>query len=94
MVGAGGGGRSSYAALFAVHDRAALVLPFIGIGIAWASILTMPYVILADALPQRKLGIYMGIFNFFVVLPATDRGDDHGRGHQGRGSRRSPPIRC
>ena len=62
-------GSASFAALFAVHDRAGLVLPFIGIGIAWASILTMPYVILADALPQRKLGIYMGIFNFFVVLP-------------------------
>ena len=62
-------GSISYAALVAVHDRAGLVLPFVGIGIAWASILTMPYVILADALPQRKLGIYMGIFNFFVVLP-------------------------
>jgi maltose/moltooligosaccharide transporter len=41
----------------------------IGIGIAWASILTMPYVLLANALPQEKLGIYMGIFNFFIVLP-------------------------
>ena len=62
-------GSASYAVLFAVHDRGGLILPFIGIGIAWASILTMPYVILADALPQRKLGIYMGIFNFFIVLP-------------------------
>ena len=62
-------GSASYAALFTVHDRAGLIAPFVGIGIAWASILTMPYVILADTLPQRKLGIYMGIFNFFVVLP-------------------------
>jgi maltose/moltooligosaccharide transporter len=41
----------------------------VAMGISWASILTMPYVILANALPQRKLGIYMGIFNFFIVLP-------------------------
>ena len=41
----------------------------IGIGIAWASILAMPYAILASSLPQRKLGIYMGLFNVFVVVP-------------------------
>ena len=46
-----------------------MIVPMIGIGIAWASILTMPYVILAGTLPQHKLGIYMGIFNFFIVLP-------------------------
>ena len=40
-----------------------------GIGIAWASILAMPYAILASSLPQAKLGIYMGLFNVFVVLP-------------------------
>jgi len=41
----------------------------VGIGIAWASILAMPYAILASSLPQRKLGIYMGLFNVFVVVP-------------------------
>ena len=41
----------------------------IGVGIAWASILAMPYAILASALPQRKLGVYMGLFNVFVVVP-------------------------
>jgi maltose/moltooligosaccharide transporter len=41
----------------------------VGIGVAWASILTMPYVILSAVLPQEKLGVYMGIFNFFIVLP-------------------------
>ena len=46
-----------------------LLLPMIGIGFTWASILTMPYVILAGVLPQHKLGIYMGIFNFFIVVP-------------------------
>ena len=41
----------------------------VGIGIAWASILAMPYAILASSLPQRKLGIYMGLFNVFIVIP-------------------------
>jgi maltose/moltooligosaccharide transporter len=41
----------------------------VGIGIAWASILSMPYSILSSAIPQNKMGIYMGIFNFFIVLP-------------------------
>ena len=40
-----------------------------GVGIAWASILAMPYAILASSLPQRKLGIYMGLFNVFIVIP-------------------------
>jgi maltose/moltooligosaccharide transporter len=41
----------------------------VAIGIAWASILAMPYAILASSLPQRKLGIYMGLFNIFIVVP-------------------------
>lgn len=41
----------------------------IGVGIAWASILSMPYAMLAGALPSDKIGLYMGIFNFFIVLP-------------------------
>ena len=41
----------------------------VGVGIAWASILAMPYAILASNLPQRKLGIYMGLFNVFIVVP-------------------------
>jgi maltose/moltooligosaccharide transporter len=39
------------------------------VGIAWSSILSMPYSMLADCLPENKIGIYMGIFNFFIVLP-------------------------
>ena len=39
------------------------------VGIAWASILSMPYSMLASHLPEDKVGIYMGIFNFFIVLP-------------------------
>jgi maltose/moltooligosaccharide transporter len=40
-----------------------------GVGIAWASILAMPYTILAGCLPKNKIGIYMGVFNFAIVLP-------------------------
>jgi len=40
-----------------------------GIGIVWACVLTLPYVLLADALPPTRMGTYMGIFNFFIVIP-------------------------
>ncbi len=42
---------------------------FSGVGIAWASILSMPYAMLAGAIPEKKMGVYMGIFNFFIVIP-------------------------
>ena len=41
----------------------------VGVGVAWASILSMPYAILAGSLPREKTGVYMGIFNFFIVIP-------------------------
>lgn len=62
-------GAAGYASFFVIRDPAMLRLSEIGIGIAWASILAMPYAILASSLPQRKLGIYMGLFNVFVVVP-------------------------
>lgn len=62
-------GAAGYASFFAMPSARWLLLSEIGIGIAWASILAMPYAILASALPQRKLGIYMGLFNVFVVVP-------------------------
>lgn len=52
-----------------VKTPMALIFPMIGIGIAWASILSMPYAILTGSLPHNKMGIYMGIFNFFIVIP-------------------------
>ena len=52
-----------------VHDKYMLLLSMMGVGIAWASTLSMPYAILAGALPADKTGIYMGIFNFFIVIP-------------------------
>lgn len=46
-----------------------LFLGMIGVGIAWASILSMPYVILAGAIPAHRIGVYMGVFNLFIVIP-------------------------
>jgi maltose/moltooligosaccharide transporter len=46
-----------------------LLIPFLGVGLAWASILAMPYAILTGSLPAQKMGTYMGIFNFFIVIP-------------------------
>lgn len=62
-------GALGFASFFVIRDPHMLLLAEIGIGIAWASILAMPYAILASSLPQAKLGIYMGLFNIFVVVP-------------------------
>lgn len=62
-------GAAGYASFFVIKDKQMLLLSEVGVGIAWASILAMPYAILASSLPQRKLGIYMGLFNVFVVIP-------------------------
>jgi len=62
-------GAAGFASFLVIRDPQLLVLSEIGIGIAWASILAMPYAILASSLPQRKLGIYMGLFNIFIVVP-------------------------
>jgi maltose/moltooligosaccharide transporter len=52
-----------------IHDKNLLLLSMVGVGIAWASTLSMPYSVLAGSLPAEKTGVYMGIFNFFIVLP-------------------------
>ncbi len=52
-----------------VTDKNMLFVSMVGVGIAWASILSMPYAMLSGCLPKDKVGIYMGIFNFFIVLP-------------------------
>jgi maltose/moltooligosaccharide transporter len=62
-------GGASLASLFFITTKEALMAPMIGVGIAWASILSMPYAILAGSLPSRRMGYYMGLFNFFVVIP-------------------------
>jgi maltose/moltooligosaccharide transporter len=55
--------------LWLIHDKYLLLLSMVGVGIAWASILSMPYAILSTSLPARRMGVYMGVFNFFIVIP-------------------------
>lgn len=62
-------GAAGYLSFLLIRDPKMLIVSEVGIGIAWASILAMPYAILASSLPQRKLGIYMGLFNVFIVVP-------------------------
>lgn len=56
-------------AFFFVKTKIGLLLPMVGVGIAWASILSMPFALLSGSLPAAKMGYYMGVFNFFVVIP-------------------------
>jgi maltose/moltooligosaccharide transporter len=63
---AGGIGLASF---YVFSNPDLLIISELGIGLAWASILAMPYAILAGSLPPEKMGVYMGIFNFFIVIP-------------------------
>jgi maltose/moltooligosaccharide transporter len=62
-------GGLSLISIFFIRDQYLLLLPMIGVGVAWASLLSMPYAILVGALPEGKLGYYVGVFNFFIVIP-------------------------
>ncbi len=55
--------------LYLIHNKYLLPLSMVGVGIAWASILSMPYAILSTAVPPQRMGVYMGVFNFFIVIP-------------------------
>jgi maltose/moltooligosaccharide transporter len=55
--------------IYFIQNPQMLLVSMIGVGIAWASILSIPYAMLAGALPSNKMGYYMGVFNFFIVLP-------------------------
>jgi len=46
-----------------------LLLSMVGVGLAWGSILAMPYAILSSSIPAKKIGVYMGLFNFFITFP-------------------------
>ena len=52
-----------------IRERAWLFLPMVGVGLAWGSMMGNPYVLLANAIPAERVGVYMGIFNMFIVLP-------------------------
>ena len=60
--------------IFFIRDPNLLIVSMIGVGIAWASILAMPYAILAGSIPPGKMGVYMGIFNFFITFPQIVNG--------------------
>ena len=62
-------GGAGLIAFYFISQPVWLLVPMVGIGIAWASILSLPYVLLSNNLPSSKMGIYMGIFNFFIVIP-------------------------
>jgi maltose/moltooligosaccharide transporter len=62
-------GGLSLASFYIIKDPNLLLISELGIGLAWASILAMPYAILTGSLPAQKMGVYMGIFNFFIVIP-------------------------
>jgi len=62
----GGVGLASFAV---IRDPQWLLASMVGVGFAWASILSLPYALLAGSVPSRKMGVYMGIFNFFIVIP-------------------------
>lgn len=65
-VGLGGLGLLSF---LLIHDPHWLLLSMLGVGFAWASILSLPYALLSDSVPAEKMGVFMGIFNFFIVIP-------------------------
>src|SRR5690554_1690317 len=62
-------GGLAFISLYFIKDPNMLLIPMIGVGFAWGSILSMPYAILTGSLPADKMGTYMGIFNFFIVIP-------------------------
>ena len=57
-----------------INDKNLLFIPMIGVGIAWAAILALPYAILSSSLPARQTGVYMGIFNATITIPQIAAG--------------------
>jgi maltose/moltooligosaccharide transporter len=62
-------GAAGLASFLVIRDPNLLLVSMVGVGFAWASIVSLPYALLADSVPSRKMGVYMGIFNFFIVIP-------------------------
>lgn len=75
-------GAAGFAGLCLLHNQYALMIPMVGIGIAWAGILAMPYAILSRAVEPRHMGVYMGIFNFTINHPADRHRTDRRRHRQ------------
>ena len=64
----------SFISFYFIRNENLLFIPMIAVGMAWASILATPYALLSGALPARKMGLYMGLFNFFITLPQLVNG--------------------
>jgi maltose/moltooligosaccharide transporter len=62
-------GSFGFISIYFITDPNQLLFSMVGIGVAWASILSMPYAMLSSVLPAEKMGYYMGVFNFFIVIP-------------------------
>jgi len=62
-------GGLGYLSMILIKDPSYLLFSMVGIGIAWAAILSLPYAMLSTAVPSKKMGVFMGIFNFFIVIP-------------------------
>jgi len=62
-------GAAGLLSMLVIDDPKWLLLSMVGVGFAWASILSLPYALLSDSVPAAKMGVYMGIFNFFIVIP-------------------------
>jgi maltose/moltooligosaccharide transporter len=62
-------GGFAFLSFLVIPDPQLLIVPMIAIGFTWASIVSLPYALLANSVPSRKMGVYMGIFNFFIVIP-------------------------
>jgi maltose/moltooligosaccharide transporter len=62
-------GAAGLMSIAVIRDPDWLIASMVGVGFAWASILALPYAMLAGSVPSRKMGVYMGIFNFFIVIP-------------------------
>ena len=60
--------------IFFIQNHYLLLLSMVGVGLAWGSILAMPYAILSSSIPARKIGVYMGVFNFFITGPQIVNG--------------------
>jgi maltose/moltooligosaccharide transporter len=62
-------GGLSFISIYFISSPVILLLPFLGVGLAWASTLSMPYAILVCTIPVKKMGMYMGMFNMSIVIP-------------------------
>jgi maltose/moltooligosaccharide transporter len=71
-------GGAGLVSMYLLTDTNLMIFAMVGVGIAWASILAMPYAILSNSLPPEKMGTYMGIFNFFITFPQIVNGVIHG----------------